>query len=838
MRAVSAGGAEHQSIDGQGARSPAMKLLFSTVLGAVALLGAHEARAQAGDTTAKIERLFREGVDLFEMGKYPQARTKLRQVLQLDPNAAEAWKLIKVAGDAIIIEMLTVPEMAGREARVIYELYRLHAKRLKRKPELIQRLVKTAIDPLQHPRKRWDATNRLTEVGQFVIPYVVDALGDKRNDDARAYARRTATKMGRSATLPVIELLKFRAKGLVDAERAVLVRENAAIILGDLNDKRALAPLKRVAEDEEESAVVRKYALMSLQKIAGLDVDELKSAQDYYWLQADRYVRELPGVAAEAMDADGVIWRLEDGKLVDRQIPRFAWNELMAEQMCFECMDIGADYEVIYSIFAEVIASQIAEVDELLDVALGRPVGRPFTEEELTDVRARRTKLLVEPLSLDSQGPIYISAPALKVPRVPSHRSLLLSSIGPVYVYRAIGKCLTDAEQDGRELPKLAATILCDIAYALDPDGRFLPRPGESGSGRKGRGKAGRKGAVGAGEGASLVKALRFPDARVNYAAAIALARMNPAEPFDGADEVVNALALAINASGPLQVLIVEEDPSVRNEMAGKLREFDMGVSAVETARDGFTKAVDFPPCDIVLVSPNLKKEESADWLLEKMKADPRTRGVAAAMMVSYSTRESHKATYKRHENVKGYVPIEDTGKELRDLINKVAGARATPIMSKKRSEEISVIAAETLCQVNPDLARISGMLVDQAAEACIASLKNRSDQVRRPCIDALGRFKVAKAHDKLLEILRDPMQSLDIRVAAARAVSLITPEADFGRLLEAASDGKREYVIRYLTAEGIGHGSPRPEKLKEVLERLRLPLGGKRVLKSGEAAP
>jgi tetratricopeptide (TPR) repeat protein len=287
-----------------------------------------QAQAQYGDdVSSKVEALFREGVDLFEMGKYEKARTKLGEVLSLDPKAEEAWKYVKMAGDKILIQMMTEPDM-GREPRVLYELYRLHESRLKRRPDHIKRLVEIALDTRQHPRKRWDATLRLNDVGQFVIPFIIEALGNTRDSEVRMLARVTATKMGSQATLPVIELLRYRDG---DEENAKLVRENAAIILGHLRDKRAIAPLKRVAEDKKELDVVRRYAIMSLQSITGLSNKNLRSAQDYYYLDADRYLREMPGVADWAREADGVIWQLVDGKLVDRQVARFAWNELMAE---------------------------------------------------------------------------------------------------------------------------------------------------------------------------------------------------------------------------------------------------------------------------------------------------------------------------------------------------------------------------------------------------------------------------------------------------------------------------------------------------------------------------
>ncbi len=788
-----------------------------------------DARAQFGDdVSAKIEATFREAVDLFEMGEYGKSRAKLQEVLELDPKADEAWKYVKMAGDKILIEMMT-EQLMGREPRVLYELYTLHHSRLQRRRDHIKGLVDIALDTRQLSRKRWDAILRLNDVGQFVIPFIVEALGNVRDSEVRMLARVTATKMGPQATLPIIELLRYREG---DESSSKLVRENAAIILGDLRDKRAIAPLKRVAEDEKEIDVVRRYAIMSLQTITGMGFDDLRSAQDYYYLDADRYVREMPGVADWAREADGVIWQLVDGKLVDRQVARFAWNELMAEKACYECMEIDPDYAVIYPLFAECVASQIAELWELLDIALERKPGRPFTEEEVTDVKSREAQLLVASLSLDSSGPLQTSVADLPVPRIPVRRNRRLACLGAAVIYAAIDKCLDDATQDDRAPPKLAACVLADMAYALDPDGKLLPKRGGAAPVRRGRGRDPATLGV---DGAPLIRALRFADERVQYASAIALARMNPPEPFAGADEVVELVARAVGESGPIQVLIVEENPSIRNELAGKLRELDMGVATAATAQDGLAHATGFPPFDVVLVSPALETGKTAGWLLEKLMANQISRPLAVGIITSHSKRDQDKMAFERFENVKGLVPVEDSGLDFRKLIERIAAQRGTPVMSKKRSEGLSVVAAEALAQIDPHLAKINGMDVKQAAAACIASLENRSDVVRRPCIDALGRFGIVEAHEKLMAIALDSAQALDIRAAAVRAVGRIVPQS-LDRLLEMAK-GEEAYILRYLAAQAFSQGNPTRTKAKEFLEALRPPLQGKPALQEKAAS-
>jgi CheY-like chemotaxis protein len=805
------------------------RVVLVAVVAAAFALSASDVAAQDAGTRAKIERLIREGTDLFDLGRYDEASARLRQALSLDPKAEEAHRLVREIGDKVLAQMMTEPRI-GREATVIYDLYRLHASRLKRDRKYIGDLVAITIDAQAHPLKQWEAIHKLQQVGQFAIPFLIEALGNERDHEIRGLARICATKMGTQAVLPVIELLRMKPAEGEEGSRERLIRENACLILGDFDppDERALAGLKRIVEDGNESPAVRKYAMRSLQKVTGLDVEELPSAQDYYYRKADRYVREVAGVPAETSESDGVVWRLENGKLVDYQAPRYAWNELMAEQACYECIAIDPDYRQIYPMLAQVLATQIAEARELLDIAIERPSGRPFSEEEIVEVRTRDARLFGPGLFLDALGAGLISEPELSVPRTPIRRNLLLGSMGPVYIYQAIDKCLRDATDDGRALPKLAVTVLSDVAYALDSDGDLLP------SGRGGAPSRKRKGEEEPEDaGVALINALRYEaehSEQVHYWAAIALARMCPPKMFTGSEDVVSTLARAIGESGPLQVLLVEEDASIRNEMAAKLREIGIGVSYANSAREGYAKATSFPPYDMILVSPKLGADEDAPWLLERLSGDARSRSAPVGILTSYETRDADMDVFKGHAIVKGYVPIQDSGRDLKGLVSRVSAQRGSPIMSKKRAEEIAVAAAEALAGIDPHLAAINGMKVEDCGEACITALENRPDEVRRPCIEALGVFQIGAAHEKLEAIATDPNEALAIRAAAIRSLGQITPELGLDKLLRLAGEEK-DYLLRCLASHSYGLSTPDPARLREFLEELRLPMEEKRAI-------
>lgn len=776
--------------------------LVAGVLALAALPGRALAQEPPPDPKEAMSRLMREAVDFFEMGRYDDCRKRLDQVLALDPNYEEASRFKSEIGDRMMIQLMTEPRV-GRAPMVIYELARRYEVRRSRKASYVKPLVEIATSPGKHPVDRWDAIHRLEGVGQFAVPFLVENLGSHHEAEVRALARFVATKMGPAAVLPVIELLKMRGEGdPAEDKRLLSIREAAALILGDIGDPRAVAALRRLTEmtDQQESGVVKRCAYRSILQITGKEPESLPGSQQYYLNKADRYLKETSDVPPEAARADGVVWRLVGGKLVDFEVPVYAWNEVMAEQACFDCMDVDPSFEAIYPVLAQAVASQIAEVKELLVVAKERPLGRPLTAEQTSDLEARGKAL--------------------------DQSALLLRSMGPANVYGALERALSDAGQEGspdqRSLAKLAAAELCDALVALDPAGAMLPKPGEASDPRRPKKRE-------AAKGDSLIRALRYHDERVKYAAARAVARMNPPQPFEGAREVIGVLAQAVGESGPLQILVVEEDSSIMNELAGKLRELDMVVATASAAQEGLTRAGGFPPLDVIIASPKLTSQTSV--FLDELLRSERGRVVPVAVLTNYAAREGDVQAFGGMKNVKGFIPIEDTGRELRRLVEKVASFRVFPIMSKTQSEEVSAGAAQALAGVDPVHARNSGMDTQLSGEACIAALTNRSDAVRLPCIRALGKFGIAQAHEPLVAIAADAGEALEIRKAAAASLGQITPDRALEALLSVAKDGELDYVLRAIGSTSYGKAEASPAKRGDSARALRMPLEDRRAL-------
>ncbi|MHC4504098.1 MAG: tetratricopeptide repeat protein, partial [Planctomycetota bacterium] len=75
--------------------------------------------ATEGDR-GKPQRLFREGVDLFELRRYDEAVDRFREVLKLEPDSGDARRLLRAAKDRLARERNTPVRPVERSAKAIF----------------------------------------------------------------------------------------------------------------------------------------------------------------------------------------------------------------------------------------------------------------------------------------------------------------------------------------------------------------------------------------------------------------------------------------------------------------------------------------------------------------------------------------------------------------------------------------------------------------------------------------------------------------------------------------------------------------------------------------------
>jgi len=308
------------------------------------------------EDVAKSEKLFREGVDLYQQGRYTDAQYKLRELMSLEPRKELAARLVKEAGEPLFARMMAEPRM-GNEPTRLWDLYRKYYVAKLADGDRMAKMAARVVDPATSEDERMMLYREFGELGHYAVPYLAPYLKDAQHDEFRTYARVTIARMGRVAVLPLIPLLEHKDE---------LMRANAAMTLGDIvpGDERPIPFLKARIEDPNETPTVKNACGSTLSKITGLSPDGLKPAHQYYYDSANRYYLESAGVPDEAENADGYIWHLnEQGDLVPVLFPLWAWNEQMAEEVVLKGMKLHPDQSAYYPLGACIWAAQYQEVE-------------------------------------------------------------------------------------------------------------------------------------------------------------------------------------------------------------------------------------------------------------------------------------------------------------------------------------------------------------------------------------------------------------------------------------------------------------------------------------------
>ncbi|MCW8130783.1 MAG: HEAT repeat domain-containing protein [Planctomycetota bacterium] len=379
-------------------------LVLAFVAGSVRSAHAEE------DRVAKIETLFREGLDLYQQGKYSEAQIKLRQLLALEPRKELAARLVDEAGTKYMAKMMADPRM-GSEPTRIWTLYRQYYILKLADKDRMAKMAARVVDPATSDDERALLYREFAELGHYAVPAIAQYLKDPNHEDFRTYARVVLARMGPTAILPLIELLNHKE---------VLMRENAILAITDIEpaDERAIPALKARLEDPNETETAKRFATRALEKLTGVSAASLKPAATYYYEAANRYYIERAGVAEEAEYADGFMWHLnEGGDLVTVQYPIWAWNDQMAEELALRGAGLHMDQSDFYPLLASIYAGQYTEVKDLVDIANENPTRHFLSEEEKQEIMAWDKKL-IDCLNLSSAcGKYYVNEALFKVYR-------------------------------------------------------------------------------------------------------------------------------------------------------------------------------------------------------------------------------------------------------------------------------------------------------------------------------------------------------------------------------------------------------------------------------------
>lgn len=703
------------------------------------MLAVVDARAQDEEV---IRRTWAEGVKLFEERKYAQAYEKFNQCLAQKPSSKIALELREKAGFAFFVEALSGNERQhGMDIAFVVKKILELAEEQVRIEQADEQRIKDLLDKIKNApyTEKYAAKEEIAStVGHYVVPYCVDILGDKMDDELRVEIISLLTRMGTDAVLPVIEIL--------DSENS-FTRQNAATVLGHIRDERAIPALKKIVEDPREDEHTVKEAKIALRLITGKDSSKLLPANEYYYRLAERYYYDDLSVI-QSNYKEWVFWYWNNDKLSFKPVERFEYNEILAEESCYDGLAISDnnDHEGLWTLLTCVYYAQLNEVQSAREVAAELSERGEFPSDKKQILEERRQTL--------------------------ETANVINYSVGRERIYKALRRSLDDRNAlvavsciNALKDLEVSGSLLPDIPkprYKVNEDGTRvklppLPPP----------------------VGASLTNALRYPDKRVRYAAAECLVSINRQKPFRYANKVVPALIDALGEWKPRVVLVIEPDKVLMNRTKNILRDLQYMPIGESSGIAGLQRAQKFPTEDLIIVStelPDLKAYE----VIDALRHDPRT--MYTPIIVS-SPRTKLRSVQSLYSDKSNDVMDEKADRVVfEDKIRAVFETRNAQPDVVVRARKIAREAAVALSEI--DLENKNFRPAD-AIDALVAAAEKRHDDVRIPALNAIGHLGILAEStlDSLVAIFNNRRHSVEARIAAADAIAdVLRPEGRFSQ--------------------------------------------------------
>jgi HEAT repeat protein len=845
----------------------AKRLLIVSLLGLFVL----PALAQDENFGDKVRALFQEGSDLYKRGKYQEASSKFEEAFQMQPSSDAVYAFMKRVGEDMIARMMNDPDRKIQDiGRRIYELAK-PGEPLRMGKETVQKYVKD-LESANHEEWRL-AFWHLKNIGPWAVRFVIPALANNQNDQLRSRVILLLTEMGTDASLAVVEAL--------DSKNAFL-RAQAAIVLGNVKDERAIPALRRLTEDPAETdAQVKKFANEALRKIIrSKESAQWRKTTDYYYELAMKYYYSHSSVI-HYWNRAYLFWKwdVEKDTLTERPVARMAYNEQLAEEALYDLLEIDPNYvdpatkfsawsllacvhfaqaiEARAALEAAIDALKVDEIDKKGLVKLIRDI------EGMTDESVKVIGEKVEAAATPAEAHTAIMKYLREEKLAKVIRANVLGELpGKKYIYEALARCLAD----GNYL--VGKACIDTIAEMGRPDDLPAPPPPPDAAQTNGEKKPEQvAGTGGTQEGSGtlgypLIEALTNEDKRVRYAAARAMVALNPQRRKLGMELVIPNLVDALGEQGVRVALLIYDvqDDNDRNFVNG-FRKLLLSVNifpvVVTSGAEGIVKAKQFPTEDVIIIQKKIcsqvyfkesdTKKQIVETVFDTLRDDVRTRNIPRVILGDSDAEIGDaKKEYEEKGTAQAVIGKGIHKLDLQALLEKIFDLPEAKKDAKDLADEIARDAAETLATIDPTNTlypfrdAVQGLIdtvkpVKPDSARPEAPSGQREDFIRIPAARALGHFGDQRAIDVLSAVVSDRDEDAErrkrqkgVRLATSKALSEIfrqtgvSPSKEVFDILKSnTKDG--DYDVEFNCGEALGNATLTNEQRRDVSKFRRI---------------
>ncbi|MFQ6048990.1 MAG: hypothetical protein ACE5K7_06465, partial [Phycisphaerae bacterium] len=502
-------------------------------------------------------------------------------------------------------------------------------------------------------------------------------------------------------------------------------------------------------------------ALQRIAKVSGRSTEGKDAAVLFYEL-AEQYYYDRGSLQADPREDISNVWYWRQGRLVNVEVPRAVFNEIMAMRCCEEALRLRPEYPEAIALW---LAANFRREAQLGVASVDSQDRDPALEKD-------RTK------PADFPRAIYFALAA-----------------GARYNQMVLARGLRDSDP---AVVLGAVSALAATAGAGDLVGpEDIKQP--------------------------LVETLSFPDVLIRVRAALALGMALPTKPFAGCQKVVPVLAEALSLTGKKHALVIEPDQQNLNRIMAVLREAGFEVVGEASLLSGLNRArQQFPFVDVIFLASDIDQPQVGQAVAELRKdlAFAATPVVILAKPQQTLIARRLALADERIDRV-----LAEAGKEgLLAAWRRVSRTAGRAELTDALALELAMQAAEALRLIAVSGSQVYEF--SKAVPALIAALQHPDLSLRQRAASVLALSSLPAAQQAIARLALSAETPQPLRIAAfgylassARAHGCMLTEPQVDQLIETVM-GPENLAIRTASSQALGALNLPGNKASQMIRR------------------
>jgi len=260
-------------------------------------------------------------------------------------------------------------------------------------------------------------------------------------------------------------------------------------------------------------------------------------------------------------------------------------------------------------------------------------------------------------------------------------------------------------------------------------------------------------------EAGAVLRALNYPDARVRFETAFAVAKSNPTEEFQGSGRVIPVLAEAVRQTGQKVALVIAEQQQKRNELTAVVKGEGYDVLAGATLEDVEGALQGVPTADLVVL------HDDAAYVNAFTVARRGSYKLGAAPVVVLAMPGELVAVTRMMADDESVVVIDGAvdASKVTEAMAQAAASIAGDELSAEQNEAYAVEALNLLSELATKRSAIFD--VSLASESLIEALGDDREAVMLGAADVLAMVGTPEAQQALAEAALNDRTSRRLRI-------------------------------------------------------------------------